>query len=200
MLLSPMKSALDLDELALHALAQLEVEGRERLVEEQDLRLVDDGACDGDALLLAARERRDVGVLIAVEVDELQRVLDLIADIGCRLALDLEAEGDVLRDIHVREQGILLEHRVDLPLLRRQLRDVLPVEQDAPLVRQLKAAYEAQCRRLATARRPQERQEFIFVNGQVQVLEDLTAAIELVDMLESQQFFRQFSLPHLKTT
>ena len=44
--------------------------------------IVDDGARDGDALLLAARERRDVGVLIAVEVDELQRVLDLVADVG----------------------------------------------------------------------------------------------------------------------
>ena len=35
------------------------------------------------------------------------------------------------------------------------------------------------------------------MNDEVQVLEDLTAAIEFVDMLESQQFFLQFSLSHL---
>ena len=146
--------ALDLDELALHALAQLEVERGERLVEQQDLRLIDDSARDGDALLLTARERRDICMLVAVEIDELQRVLDLVAYVGGGLALDLETEGDVLGHIHVREQGILLEDGVDLPPLRRQLRDVLSVEQDAPLVRPLKAAYEAQCRRLAAARRP----------------------------------------------
>ena len=92
-------------------------------------------------------------MLVAIEVDELQRILDLVADVGGGLALDLEAEGDVLSHIHVREQGILLEDGVDLPPLRRQLRDVLPVEQDAPLVRTLKATNQAQCRRLAAARR-----------------------------------------------
>ena len=72
---------LDLDELALHLLAKLQVERRERLVEEQHFRLVDDGARDGDALLLAARHPRDVRVLVAFEVHELQRVADLVFDI-----------------------------------------------------------------------------------------------------------------------
>jgi hypothetical protein len=47
-------SSRDLDP---HLDAQLGVEVRERLVEQEHLRLAHDGAPDGDALALAARER-----------------------------------------------------------------------------------------------------------------------------------------------
>ena len=42
-------------ELELHALAQLEIERTERLVEQEHVRLVDDRAGERHALLLAAR-------------------------------------------------------------------------------------------------------------------------------------------------
>ena len=47
---------LQVDELELHLLAQLGVERGERLVEQQELRAVDQRARDRDALLLAAGE------------------------------------------------------------------------------------------------------------------------------------------------
>ena len=47
---------LDALELELHLLAELEIEGAERLVQEQDGRLVDKCAREGDALRLAARD------------------------------------------------------------------------------------------------------------------------------------------------
>ena len=50
--------ALDRLELDLHLLAQLEVEGAERLVEQQHLGLVDEGPGQGDPLPLAAGELR----------------------------------------------------------------------------------------------------------------------------------------------
>ena len=46
--------ALQALEFQLHLLAQLEVQGAQRLVEKQDLRLIDQAAGDGHALLLAA--------------------------------------------------------------------------------------------------------------------------------------------------
>jgi len=47
---------LDPLQLDLHVLPELEVERPERLVEEQDLRMVDDRAGERDPLALAARE------------------------------------------------------------------------------------------------------------------------------------------------
>ena len=45
----------DVLDLVLHLLAQLLVEGTQRLVHQHEVRLEDKGARDGDALLLAAR-------------------------------------------------------------------------------------------------------------------------------------------------
>ena len=45
---------MQLGELEPHLHAQLRVEVRERLVEQEHLRLAHDGAADGDALALAA--------------------------------------------------------------------------------------------------------------------------------------------------
>ena len=57
-------------ELDEHALAELGVEGRERLVEEEDRGLVDEGPRDGHPLLLAAREHRGLLVGVGLELDE----------------------------------------------------------------------------------------------------------------------------------
>ena len=66
--------------LQLHVLAHLQVEGSQRLVEEQKLRLVDDGACYGYALLLSARQRVDITILVVAHVDHAQGVLHLLHD------------------------------------------------------------------------------------------------------------------------
>ena len=53
-----------------HAAAELGVEVGEGFVEEQDLGFQDDGAGDGDALLLAAGEFAGQAVFEAGEADE----------------------------------------------------------------------------------------------------------------------------------
>ena len=59
---------LKLADFAAHLDAQLRVEIGERLVEQQHLRLDDEGAGDGDALQLAARELMRPAIAIAVEL------------------------------------------------------------------------------------------------------------------------------------
>ena len=50
------ESVVEVDELGAHLDAELGVEVGERLVEEEDLGIADDGAADRDALALAARK------------------------------------------------------------------------------------------------------------------------------------------------
>ena len=69
---------LDPLELDLQALAELQVERAERLVEEQDLRQVDDGAGESDALLLAAGELVGLPVRLVPEPDPLELGLDAL--------------------------------------------------------------------------------------------------------------------------
>src|SRR5271166_4905751 len=71
---------LELLELDLHVLAQFQIQGSQRLVEQQQCRLEHEAACDRDALPLAAREFIDALVGGAGETDALQhRVAALLA-------------------------------------------------------------------------------------------------------------------------
>ena len=75
---------LDPLELDLHLLAELEVEGAERLVEEEDARPVDDRAGQRDALALPARELQRLALAEADEPHDRKRLLDARA--AARLA------------------------------------------------------------------------------------------------------------------
>ena len=93
------------------------------------------------------------------ELHELERLRDLEAPLLLRQAVVLEPEGDVARHVEVREQGVALEDRVDVPLVGRHLGDVDAVEHDVPARRTLEAGDHAQRRRLSAAGGPDHREE-----------------------------------------
>ena len=111
--------ALDALELELHLLAQLQVERAERLVEQQHLGLVDDRARQRDPLSLAARELRRLASAVLGEPHHLERRLRALAAVGAADALDAQPVLDVLEHVHVREQRVVLEDRVDVARVRR---------------------------------------------------------------------------------
>ena len=67
---------LDALQLELHLLAELQVEGAERLVEEQHARPVHERARERDPLLLAAGELPRLALAERAELDEVEDVLD----------------------------------------------------------------------------------------------------------------------------
>ena len=150
---------LDALQLELHLLAELQVERAERLVEQEDARVVHERARERDALLLTARELPRLALREAGEPHELEDLGDAALQLALGDALPLEPEGDVVLDRHVREERVALEHRVDVALVRRQPDDVLVAQVDVALGRLLEAADHAQRRRLAAARRAEQREE-----------------------------------------
>ena len=90
---------LDLDplQLDLERLAELQVERAERLVEEEHVGPVDEGPGERDALLLAARQLVRLALVVAGEVDEVERLADAPLRLGLLDALPAEPEGDVAR-------------------------------------------------------------------------------------------------------
>ena len=120
------------------------IEARRRLVVEQDLRTVDQGARQADALALPARklgrnllfDPGDVG-----EVQPSQQIAHPFHDLVARepVALD-QREGDVLDDVHRIEQRRVLEHHAELAAQLAHLcvgerHDVLAVDPDLAAVR-----------------------------------------------------------------
>ena len=149
----------DAVQLDLHVLPQLQVERGERLVEEQHLRLQDERAGDGDALLLAAGNLRGLLPLLPLHLDEAEHAAHALLDFVLRAALQPQAEGDVVPERQVREERVVLEDRVHAALVRRHGGHVLAVEENAARVRPFEAGQHAQERRLAAPARPEEREE-----------------------------------------
>ena len=104
---------LDPADRAPQLLADLGVERAEGLVEQQHLGPVRERARDGDALLLAAGELGREALVHALEGDELQQLLAAHQAVGALHAPHPQRELDVVRDAHVAEQGVVLEHEAD---------------------------------------------------------------------------------------
>jgi hypothetical protein len=60
-------------------------------------------------------------------------------------------------DGHVAEEGVALEDEADIALLDRQAERIFSAEQDPALAREVEAAEDAEQRRLAGARRAEQR-------------------------------------------
>ena len=114
----------------LHFLSHFQIEGAERLVEKKNFGLVDDGARDGDTLLLTARKRGNRTFFKTFEVHHLQRFFHLFFDfrfgkgnefrfrfaffIGVRgfNAFEFQAESNVVENVEVGEKRVFLKYRI----------------------------------------------------------------------------------------
>ncbi len=74
-------------------------------------------------------------------------------------ALLIEAEGDVLRDRHMREERIGLEHHIDRAPMRRHVGHIAAGDDNAAAVRRLKSGEQPQQARLAAARGTEQREK-----------------------------------------
>jgi len=179
---------LQLPQLEPHVLAKLGVEVAQRLVEQQHARLERHGAGQRDPLLLAAAELVDAAVAQLRQVHEVQRAAHARRDVGAGHGLQLQAEGDVLGDGHVRPDRVGLEHHAHATLLGRDgaagAADDRAVHQDAPAGHVLKPGDAAQRRGLAAAARTQQHKELAFGDHQVNRVHGRGAAVGLAHAVQ----------------
>ena len=178
------ESALKLADLDAHFLAKLGVEVRERLVEQQDVWLDDQGAGERNPLLLAARELARHARAVALEPHEPECLLDpRNYRRGVKLAHS-QPESNVLEHREVREEGIALEHETRVAVIGREAGDVALAEANEPRVRFDEARDHAQRRGLAAAARAQQDQELAVCDAQRKVLDREMLAKFLADGFE----------------
>ena len=131
--------------------------------------------------LLRCQQGVERGQVFGGQVEHLlDPALDLLR---LEAALAAKAEGDVLEDGQVGEEGVVLEDRVDVALVRRQPGDVLAAQLDEAARRLLEAADHAQRGRLAAARGAEEREELPAADLEVDAVDgdDITEALRDVD-------------------
>ena len=178
------EALLEASHLVAHVLPDPRVEVRERLVEEEDGRIDGEGAGEGDALALPAGKARHVAPLEALEPDEGDQLPDPFRDAGLRPAANAKPVADVLGRVHVRPQGVGLEHHRHVPPLGRERSDWLPADLDPAGGDGDEAREGAQQRRLAAAGGPEEGDELARGDGEVDVVEDRDVAVGDVQALD----------------
>ena len=105
-----------------------DVEGRDRLVGDDQLRLQRQGAGDADALALAAGELMGEAVqMIGMQAHQPHQLLEAPVDLGpAEAAMDAHGLGDQIADPPARVEGGIgiLEHHLHLAPVRPELAGV----------------------------------------------------------------------------
>ena len=183
-------------QLDLHFLAQLQVQCRQRLVQQQHLGLRGQRAGQCHALLLAAGQLTGLAVRHRSQLHQRQHLGSDRRDLGRRAALHFQPETDVLRHGQMREQGIALEHGIDGAAVGRVLGDILAIQQDFPRSRRFEAGDQAQQRSLAAARGTKKRKELTLADVYRDIVKRTQGAVALAKGLYSVADFHRDVLVH----
>lgn len=159
--------ALKLPQLELHRLAQLQVQGAERFIHQQDLRRVGDGPRERHPLLLTAADLGRQAVADLRQLDQVEQIGYPPVDRVARLSVLPQSESDVLSDGEVRKRRVVLEDHADAALLGRKPGYVRIANLDCPCRRLHEARDDAQHGGLAATRGTKQRYKFSIGNIQV---------------------------------
>jgi hypothetical protein len=157
--------------------ADLVVEVRHRLVEQQQLRIDGERAPERDALPLAAGKLRHRPAGEALHLQKGEQLVDAARDRVLPDAPHAQPVADVPRDAHVRPQRIGLEHHRGAALLGRQRRDVAARHADASGLRRHESGDRTQQRRLAATGAAEQRDELAPVDVERHVGKYARAAV-----------------------
>jgi hypothetical protein len=161
MISSAIVSASRLSEFGTHileilhqALAQLEIESHQRIVQQEQVGVLEHAARDGGALLLAAAELGRALGEQRLDAEDLRHLADAALDLGAADLLQRHRIGDVVEDVDMREEREGLRHVADAALGCGHVRDVAVVDEDAACVGLFQPHQKPQQHGLAGRRRP----------------------------------------------
>ena len=150
-----------------------------------DLRLTDDRPPHRHTLALAAGELLGPAVEQLLEPEQARGLVDALLDLRLRPLGQLQAEGDVLRDGHVRVERVVLEHHRDVTVLLGNVVHAPAADVEVARADVLEPRDHAERGRLATARRSDEDEQLRFGDLEREVLDGLEAVREpLREMFE----------------
>ncbi|MNP13806.1 hypothetical protein D3C76_1061020 [compost metagenome] len=173
-------------QLGLQLFAQVLVQRRQWLVEQQKFRLEHQRPGNRHALLLAAGHLGGFLVHVCTEADHFKDVLDpAIAFFNGDFA-DAQRVGHVVGHAHVREQRITLEHHAVVPLLGGAPDDVDALLHQLARGRAEETGQNHQQGGFARAGRTQQGKKFTLANVEIDVIQRRETAVILADTLSAE--------------
>src|SRR5579883_568484 len=162
-------SALDLLDLELKRLSQLPIQGAERFIEEQRIRLEHQRARKCHALLLAAGKLARPAIAKFRQAYFFKHLEGLAATSRWRQSPHSERERHIFEHRHLRKQGIALKDDAEIAALGRLPGDVLAIDADLAPIGHFEAGDHHERRRLAGAARAEQGEELPGPQGESDV-------------------------------
>ena len=172
--LQPLMQFLD---FGAHLHAQFGIEIGQRLIEQEDFRIADDGPAHGDTLALAARQLTRIAGEIGNQPQNFGRLVDPGIDLGFRCLPQFQRETHVLGHRLVRIKRIVLEHHGDIAVFGLQAIDDAVADHDIAAGDLLKPGDHPEQRGLAAARWPDQGHELAIGNIDCDTMDDFLVTI-----------------------
>jgi hypothetical protein len=160
------------------------IEGAERFVEQQDLRIASECARQRHALLLASRELPRIASAQSGQSDQLEQLFATLLPIGFRPAPDPEREVEILPDRHLPEERVVLEYESDAAGLWGEIGDVPSRDHDPSRINVRESRDHPQDRALSAPARPEEDEELAVLDLQREPADSRMVIEAFDDMLE----------------
>ncbi len=101
-----------------------------------------------------------------------QRLADARGDLCIGRFLHAQAEGDIFKHRHMREEGVALKHRIDVAMLGGGIGDIAVIQHHPTAVDRFQPGDQPQNSGFAAARRTEQGNKFAVIDGQVEVADN----------------------------
>ncbi len=163
-----------------HVVAEFGVEIGERFVEEEEIGVDDDGAGEGDALLLSAGKGGRFALGEGVHFHFGEGGLDAGLEFGGGRFADAEAVGDVFENGEVGPEGVVLEDEGGVALVGGDFVDAAVAETDFAGIGFEESGEEAEDGGFSAAGGAEEEEHFSGLDFEIDAVDD-GVAVELFD-------------------
>ena len=173
------ESALITPEFGAGHASQTGIEAGERFVEEKHSRPAHDGARECHALSFASRELRRVAFQAVVDVKLARGLFNPAAYFVAGQAFVLQRKSDVVTHVHVRVQGVTLEHHRDAALVRRHVVNTFVPDLYPASVGRIQAGDQAQQCCFAAAGRSHQHEQLPVSKSQRNLVEGADIPVDI---------------------
>ena len=173
-----------LPDFGAHVHPERRIQIGKRFVEQERLRVADDGPAHGNALALPTGELPRISVEKFAQPGHAGNFLHRLVDFGLGASPKPHGIGQILPNGHVRIEGIGLEHHRQVPLAWSLVIDRIPRDPHRAAGDFFQSGDGAQQGGLAASRRPDQSNELSLGDLQADVAERVIGAIIFLDVFQ----------------
>ena len=159
----------------LHRTTKLQIQCSQRLIQKQYFGIIHQCSRNGNSLFLTAREFRRLSSFISFKLYQFQHLRNFFPDLTLRNFFQFQTIANILRNIHMRKEGIILKYRIHIPLVRLQTCHLPAIQPDTSCIGLFQTGNDPKCSGFAASRRSQQSNKLPFTDLKTDIIQNCFA-------------------------